>query len=487
MTDTKRNDNVPPNSRLFIVCGKSVEEEDFKDAFSTFGEVESVQIHKDRKGESKGIAYVKFSKTSEAALAVEEMNGRCLGHHPRPLKVMVAHTKDHGSTRDCNEEERLLRLFVVIGKDVTEEELKTDFEEFGSVQYVNIVKDRVTKESKGFAYIKFYRLVHAAKAFESCDKSYKAVFAEPRPARQTEENGQHHNPHGGHNHHQHHSMHHGMSNGYRHPSSKSNGSSQFANESCRLTVLGSLSVNEDQLWRLFDLIPGLDYCEVREVDQPNQRMVGLAVYTNPNSAAYARKKLHGFEYPPGHRLIVKHDEGGGGVFAPSPASSTPPPPSHPLPSDLQSLAESIAQATSLIQAANFQERDSSQSQAPASLVIGAYDPAYCSVSLPSPQPLAPMETTVAERLFVVCTPGPPPIYALKDVFGRFGGLIDVYLLKGKRCGYALFSSQDSADKARTALNGQEVLGSRIKVLLAEPSRNTEKDAEEPVEVGRGEA
>ena len=90
----------------------------------------------------------------------------------------------------------------------------------------------------------------------------------------------------------------------------------------------------------------------------------------------------------------------------------------------------------------------------------------------------------------------------------------------------MFSSQDSADKARTALNGQEVsnacirlsslakcvvswpryrvstiaiyytplrrpmlqvLGSRIKVLLAEPSRNTEKDAEEPVEVGRGEA
>ena len=45
------------------------------------------------------------------------------------------------------------------------------------------------------------------------------------------------------------------------------------------------------------------------------------------------------------------------------------------------------------------------------------------------QPLAPMETLVSERLFVVCTPSPPPIYALKDVFGRFGGLIDVYLLK----------------------------------------------------------
>merc|ERR1719209_2231217 len=222
MNDSKKNDNVPPNSRLFIVCGKTVEEEDFRDAFSTFGQVESVQIHKDRKGESKGIAYVKFSKTSEAALAVEEMNGRCIGQHPRPLKVMVAHAKDQGSSRESNEEERLLRLFVVVGKAVTEEELKADFEAFGTVQYVNIVKDRVTKESKGFAYIKFYRLVHAAKAFESCDKSYKAVFAEPRPARQTEENNHHNHHQGMNNHHgnqnnhinhnNHHNHHQGMNN-----------------------------------------------------------------------------------------------------------------------------------------------------------------------------------------------------------------------------------------------------------------------------------
>ena len=47
--------------------------------------------------------------------------------------------------------------------------------------------------------------------------------------------------------------------------------------------------------------------KVREVDQPNQRMVGLAVYTNPNSAAYARKKLHGFEYPPGQSDNSKVD------------------------------------------------------------------------------------------------------------------------------------------------------------------------------------
>jgi len=90
-----------------------------------------------------------------------------------------------------------------------------------------------------------------------------------------------------------------------------------------------------------------------------------------------------------------------------------------------------------------------------------------------------METSVGERLFLVCTPGPPPLYALKDVFSRFGNLIDVYLLKGKRCGYALFSEPTSAEEAKTALNGQEICGSRIKVMLAEPSRNQESREREP--------
>lgn len=51
------------------------------------------------------------------------------------------------------------------------------------------------------------------------------------------------------------------------------------------------------------------------------------------------------------------------------------------------------------------------------------------------------------RLFIVCHPSPPPIYALKDVFGRFGNLIDIYMLNGKTFGYAKYASKDSADKA----------------------------------------
>jgi hypothetical protein len=44
--------------------------------------------------EFQGIAYIKFSRTYEAALAMEEMNGQCIAEDPRPLKVLIAHAKD---------------------------------------------------------------------------------------------------------------------------------------------------------------------------------------------------------------------------------------------------------------------------------------------------------------------------------------------------------------------------------------------------------
>jgi hypothetical protein len=97
-----------------------------------------------------------------------------------------------------------------------------------------------------------------------------------------------------------------------------------------------------------------------------------------------------------------------------------------------------------------------------------YDPSYCSVKLPPPQPLAPTDSPVAERLFIVCTPYHPLIYILKDVFGRFGNLIDIYLLAGKTCGYVKYASKESAEKAVSTLHGQEVCGNRLKVMLADP-------------------
>lgn len=79
------------------------------------------------------------------------------------------------------------------------------------------------------------------------------------------------------------------------------------------------------------------------------RGMGTVVYNNPQWAAYALEKLHGFEYPPGYRLIVKPDldntRGGYGGSTSSLQQVKNP--------DIRQLAETIAQATSIIKAAGL--------------------------------------------------------------------------------------------------------------------------------------
>lgn len=54
---------------------------------------------------------------------------------------------------------------------------------------------------------------------------------------------------------------------------------------------------------------------------------------------------------------------------------------------------------------------------------------------------------VFNRCFIVCTPQPPPIYALRDAFCRMGNLIDVYMLTNRNCGYAKYATKESAEEA----------------------------------------
>jgi len=54
-----------------------VTEEDLKQAFEAFGQVESVRIIKDRfSGESKGFGFVEMPTGAEAQSAIEGMNGK---------------------------------------------------------------------------------------------------------------------------------------------------------------------------------------------------------------------------------------------------------------------------------------------------------------------------------------------------------------------------------------------------------------------------
>ncbi|XP_044728103.1 RNA-binding protein 45 [Chrysoperla carnea] len=475
-TGRRNTSDDPPNSRLFIVSNKSLTEDDFREAFAKFGNIEEIWVVKDRQtGERKGVTYIKYSKTSEAAAAMEEMHGRTLGNSNRHIKVMIASKRDQGSVREGNEEERILRLFIIVPKTMTDDDVHDYFKQFGEIDYASVVKDKETRDSKGFAYVKYFKFSHAANAYENCDKKFKAVFAEPRnKSKNTFDDSQNYGGNMG-----------GGGMGNMGGGGRGMGGGSF-NKSpinalysldmipstgldgyTRLMVLTSPQLTQDQLWKLFDIIPGLEYCELQS--QPRgrgPRGQALVVYSNPQAAAYAREKLHGFEYPPGARLIIRPDYDQQFVrnndkFDASAASGS----NRNVQSDLAHLADTIAQATKLIKAAGL---------TPEALMSSTGDNSFCSVNLPPTQPLAPIDAPVEARCFIVCTPHPPPVVVLRDAFCRFGSLIDVYMLTNRNCGYVKYAQKQSAEQARQTLHGAEICGIRLKVLEAEERQEDER-------------
>ncbi|KAK7478925.1 hypothetical protein BaRGS_00029792 [Batillaria attramentaria] len=496
----------PPNSRLFILCQKGITEKEFEDAFNQYGKVEDVWIVKDKRtNEDRGIVYIKFSKTSEALLAMEEMNGRCIPGQPKPLKVVVANSKREGSSRDPREDEKLVRLFVIIPRSYTEEKLRDEFEKYGDIDTVTVIRDRSTGESKGFGYVKYHRPYHAALAYENCDQSFKPKFAEPQRSRDERDhdttdfyNFGPSSYSGGSGYDRGHKRTHDEEGGYYHDprstqmpdrclSAHSAGGAGGAggvagagpmsmladhptqSNCCRIQIVAPIGMTQGYLTKLFNLIPGMEYCDLNE-----STGVAYARYSTAQCAAYARDKLHGFEYPIGSQLMVTLAEESNG----SRLDATQVYESVNLAgvrgddtTDLRQRAASLLEKAGINPQAVMATPDSS------AVVIGggALDSKlervnYCNILLPLPKPLVPEESAVAQRLFIVCQPSSVSERVLRDAFSRFGNLIDVYLLPGRNYGYAKFASKECAMKAIQFLHGQNLSGQRVKVLEAEPPK-----------------
>ena len=76
----------------------NVTEEDLTEAFSEFGNVESVNIIKDRfSGQSKGFGFVDMPDNSEADKAIKALNGKDI--KGRDIKVNQANQKTKGKKK----------------------------------------------------------------------------------------------------------------------------------------------------------------------------------------------------------------------------------------------------------------------------------------------------------------------------------------------------------------------------------------------------
>ncbi|XP_063789457.1 RNA-binding protein 45 isoform X2 [Pseudophryne corroboree] len=453
----------PPNSRVFLVVSKSVTEDKIRERFSVFGDIQDIWVVKDKKTkESKGIAFVKYAKSSQACRAMEEMHGRCLRESTKPIKAFIAQSRGSLNPRDVEDEE-LTRIFVMIPKSYTEEDINNKFKEYGQIEHCSIIKNKTTGESKGLGYVRFLKPSYAALAIENCERSYKAILAEPKNKVAGAEMSDHHSTAR-----QQEALLHD-------PTIAMYSYSQFEQYdypiydkvpeartqeavSKRLTVMSRLPLVQEQLFVLFDLIPGLELCEVQR-DLYAQYAHAIVQYQNIASAIYAKCKLHGFEYPPGNRLGVTYlSDGVDGTDL------------------IRKMASQMvaAQVNSMV----WGSQGAPQYPSPAT---AAYDRAYAppaapppiqtDATLPSYKPKAPSDAQCKERLFVVFNPHPLPVEVVEDVFCRFGNLIEVYIVAAKNVGYVRYAEVSSANEAIFALHGKMVNGVKLKVMQAESPRD----------------
>jgi len=441
----------PPNSRLFIIGGKTLSEEDFTEAFGVYGEVEKVDIKRDR-----GLTYIKFAKTSAAADAMEALNGKTIGSDPRPLRIVIASSKSQRDGGGRQGDVNALRLFLFLSKTMTEVELREQFEQYGPLEYVSVVKDKVTNEPRGFGYVKFFQFSHAARAFEGCDRSYKPKFADPRPSLEEKNRG----------------------------SGGGGGAMDFQTSmnnptgTCRLAIMVNPVLTQDDLWKLFDIVPGLQHVEIHSGDETGEKAYGTVVYATPKASAYAIEKLHGLNYPLGSRIMIKFEDYYGGdqqsvqgasAGAYNTSASNP-----QMTPEIKNLVDTIQHATQMLSAHGYVGPETrAVMNAPQEATL---DPSMLSEELaynlpPGPIVMMALSATVEMRLFFVCKGSHelPPPNIVKDLFGRFGNLIEAYIMKGKNCGYAKYGSKASAINAMKILDGQSVMGSRLKVMEAEES------------------
>lgn len=166
------------------------------------------------------------------------------------------------------------------------------------------------------------------------------------------------------------------------------------------------------------------------------------VYRTQQAALHARQKLHGFEYPPGERLIVK------------------------LSSELKNFP--------LLEGPSQTMFDTSSGSS-----------TFCSVNLPPVQPLS-KETVCAQRCFIVCSPHSLPVHVLKQVFCRFGSLIDVYLLNNRNCGYAKYATAESAKQVNIQMSIVSLsLNVLIETLLGDEYSAWRRNIRSEIESARG--
>lgn len=151
---------------------KSVDNEQLKTMFSKYGELTSVAIMSDDKGEAKGFGFINFAKHEDAKKAVEDLNGK--EYEGQTLFVGRAQKKSEREkelkeTFSKIQKERMnkyqgVNLYVKnLDETIDDDKLRAEFSVCGTITSARIMKDDKGR-SKGFGFVCFSTPEEATKA-----------------------------------------------------------------------------------------------------------------------------------------------------------------------------------------------------------------------------------------------------------------------------------------------------------------------------------
>lgn len=176
--DLRKKENSSDQKNFTNVYVKNfddkIDDDTLNKMFSKYGEITSAVVMKTDDGKSKGFGFVCFKDAESAAKAVAEMNDSVVPNSDKKLYVGCAQKKNDRlhelrQKHEIQKRERLAKfegvnLYVKnLDDTVTDEQLRQQFEGFGTITSAKIMRDEQDR-SKGFGFVCYESRSDATKA-----------------------------------------------------------------------------------------------------------------------------------------------------------------------------------------------------------------------------------------------------------------------------------------------------------------------------------
>ena len=143
-------------------------QEELQKLMEPHGSVFTTTIIKDKMtGQSKGCGFVIFRKRKDAAAAIAAIHhNQTVPGHGNPIQLSYAKGEEPENQPEA-------KLFVAnVAKTATEAEVKDVFAGHGDIEEVYIMRDRMTGESKGCAFVKYAEYESCSAAIQELHQKY---------------------------------------------------------------------------------------------------------------------------------------------------------------------------------------------------------------------------------------------------------------------------------------------------------------------------